>query len=309
MWAFEGDRSLAEFLGPLHPDVDAIFRATAANRIGAELETLSANGGLGSFAYQWSGEASVLNHNLVGGSGRLPDAIAHRLGDRVVTGATVVAVEPHDDGVVVVYRAEGEVRRVHAAAAIVATPADVARSLVRALPPALAAALGEIRYGPAVLAAALTDEHGPMPYDDVYALITPKRETTILINVASTLREAKVRQPGGSVLAYRGGEAARELLASSDAEIERVLMGGLHSVYPSTRGLVREVVVQRWERLVPFSNPGRHRIQAALESPMERVFLAGDYLGSWANMEVATATGTRAAGGARAMLDPVPAPH
>ena len=301
--AFEGDRSLAEFLGPLHPDVDAIFRASAANRIGAELETISANGGLGSFAYQWSGKASTLNHNLLGGSGRLPEAIAQRLGERVVLGATVVAVEPHDGEVAVTYRAGGDERQVVAAAAIVATPADIARTLVRGLPSALAGALGEIRHGAAVLVSALTGEDGPMPYDDVYALITPKRSITVLINVASTLRSGAERLPGGSLLVYRGGDGARELMGASDAEVERVLLDGLYDVYPSTRGIVRETVVQRWERIVPFAHPGRQRIQSALETPLERVFLAGDYFGSWANMETAAASGTRAARDARVLLE------
>ncbi len=301
--AFEGDRSLAEFLGPVHPDVDAIFRATAANRIGAELETISANGGLGSFAYQWSGDHSVLNHNLIGGSGRLPQELARRLGSRVRTGATVRAVEMYDERVAVRYDLDGAERRVVAQTAIVATPADITRRLISTLPAAAASALGEIRYGPAVLLAALTAERAKMPYDDVYALITPKRPMTVFINVASTLRDHSPRLPGGSILVYRGGEGARELLSASDADVTKTLLEGLNDIYPATRGIVREMVVQRWERIVPFAHPGRHRIQSALEAPLGRVFLAGDYLGSWANMETAVSSGTRAARGARGLLD------
>lgn len=299
--AFEAHRSFAEFLGRVHPDVDAIMRATAANRIGAELETLSANAALGSFAYQWSGEASILNHNLVGGSGRLPEALARDLGARVVTSAEVVEVAPDEDGVVVGYRAGGREHVVHAGAAIVATPADVSRRLIRGLPASVDTALGEVRYGPAVLAAMLTAEEGSMPYDDTYAVITPGRATTVFINVASTLRTGP-RLPGGSVLLYSGGEGARPLLAETDAELERRFVDAFHELYPPGRGLVREVVVQRWERIVPFAQPGRHRLQAALETPLGRIFLAGDYLGSWANMEVAVATGLQASEKARAVL-------
>lgn len=303
--AFEGDRSFSEFLGPLHPDAESLLRATAANRIGAELETISANGALGSFAYQWSGKQSLLNHNLRGGSALLPEAMARELGAAVVTGAEVTAVSAQPDHVAVTYRVGANPMTVRARAAVIATPADVTRQLVAELPAHVDAALASISYGPAVLAAMGTDEDHPMPYDDIYAMITPRERSTVFINAANSTRARGGREPGGSVLLYRGGEAARELAARDDSAIEAEFATTLTRLFPAARGHVREVVVQRWPRVVPFARPGRHLVQADLEADLGRIALAGDYLGSWGNMEAAVSSGIDAAARVRSALAPV----
>lgn len=293
--AFRSDLTFAEFLGRIHPDVDALMRATAANRIGAELETISANGAIGSFAYQWSGKRSLLNHNLVGGSSRLPETMAERLGGRVRTSARVTRVRPDQKGVTVSYVHDREERSVRTRAVVVATPADIARDIIDGLPSNVHRALGEIRYGPAVLASILTRETGPMPYDDIYAMITPKASSTVFINVASSVRDSKGRRPGGSVLMYSGGDAARSLLTADDARIETELTGAFSSIFPQAEPYIDEVVVQRWERIVPFAHPGRHLLKTDLDTNLVRVALAGDYLGSWGNMEAAVSSGQEAA--------------
>jgi len=306
LFAYEGDRSFKDFLGPMHPDVEAVFRCTAANRIGTELEDLSATAGLETYAYQFSGKSSRLSHNLIGGSARLPEEMARRMADRIRTGARVEQVEQGSDGVRITYSLRGEHRRVLAGAAIVATPADVARRLLRPLPAELDEALGSVRYGQAVLLAALTAETEGMPYDGVYALSTPKRRFTILINVASTLRAAAQRAPGGSLLVYAGGNLARDIFQEPDSTIEGLFLNDLRQLYPQTKDIIRETVVKRWDRIVPYAFPGRYKLQAEFKRSLERVFLAGDYLGSWANMEVAVSSGQRAAGRARAVLAPIP---
>jgi oxygen-dependent protoporphyrinogen oxidase len=292
----------------MHPDVEAVFCCTAANRIGTELEELSANGGIGTYVYQFSGKASHLSHNLLGGSGQLPEALAGRLGGRIVTGATVEGVEPVAAGVRVRYTQGGAVRQLVVQAVVVATPADVARRIICGLPADLARALGAVRYGQAVLLSLLTGEERPMPYDHLYALSTPQRCFTILINVASTLRRSGQRLPGGSLLVYAGGRLARELMDVPDATVESRFLAELHRLYPETKGIVRETRVQRWDRIVPYDFPGRYRLQPLFNRAPERVFLAGDYLGNWANMEVAVATGQRAAEQVRALLEPVDQP-
>jgi oxygen-dependent protoporphyrinogen oxidase len=292
---FEGDRSFFDFLGKMHPDVDEIMRATAANRIGAELETISANAALGSFAYQWDGKKSILNHNLVGGSARLTNELAERIGRPILRSARVLRVTPDEDGVEVEYSIGTEKYRVRAKTAIVTTPADVTKEIVDSLPVKLSQALGEVRYGPAVLASVLTCESTVMPYDNIYAMVTPKGSTTVFINVANSLRNSTKREPGGSILAYLGGERARALLNSSDAEIEEALLKGIYELFPTLRVNVKEVLIKRWPRIVPYGQPGRHLLQDDLEIPMPRIFLAGDYLGSWANMEVAVSSAIEAA--------------
>src|SRR3954451_11119777 len=108
--AFRDGRTFSEFLGPVRPAVDAVFRATI-RRSSGEPEEVSAGYGIGYFQLVWD-RARGLTRTMVGGSSRLPDAIAAALGDRLVTGTPVTAVEPAPDGVLVTFEEGGRGRTV-----------------------------------------------------------------------------------------------------------------------------------------------------------------------------------------------------
>jgi oxygen-dependent protoporphyrinogen oxidase len=290
--AYRDDRTFADFLGTLHPDVEGIFRAVA-ERVTAGPEQISAGCGATLFALVWGG-TKTLARNLIGGSELLPQALARRLGTRVVTDAPVREIVQSADGVRVRFSRRGVAEEVSAAYAVVATPAGVTRAIVRDLAADTAEALGWIPYGPFVCAAFLTDEAGPAPWDRIYAIAVVDRSFNMLFNHANPLRGSDKREPGGSLMVYAGGDRGRRLLGLTDAEIRERFLGDLRTVLPGTDGIVREVVIQRWERAIPFTPPGRARRQPALERPLGRVFLAGDYL-EFAEMEAAAATGHEAA--------------
>jgi protoporphyrinogen/coproporphyrinogen III oxidase len=290
--AYQDDRSFAELLGPLHPDVAGIFRAIA-ERVTAGPEQISAGCGAALFALVWGGQ-QTLARNLIGGSELLPQALARRLGERVVTGATVQEVVQGSDGVRVRFTQNGAAHEVSAGQAIVATPAYVTRAIVRDLPADTAAALGWIPYGPFVCGAFLTDEAGPMDWDPIYAIAVVDRSFNMLFNHANPLRAPGKREPGGSLMVYAGGDRGRRLLGLTDAEIREIYLRDLHAVLPATQGIVREVLIQRWEHAIPYAPPGRAQHQPGLDRPLGRIFLAGDYL-EFPEMEAAAATGREAA--------------
>jgi oxygen-dependent protoporphyrinogen oxidase len=252
---------------------------------------MAAGYGLTSFGQVWSKHS--FGRNLFGGSARLPAAIAAALGDKVKLGALVSAVAPRPDGVEVTYRQGGSDHRVTAGYVIVATQANVARDVIRDLPDETDRALAAVRYGPFLSAAVLTSETGPMPWDRNYAIATPGLAFGVFFNQASTLRVGP-RAPGGSLMLFRGAEAAARLMEVSDSEIERRFLSDLERLYPESRGIVREIIVQRWPQGAPYSFPGRAGLQAALTRPLGRVFLAGDYL-EFPCMDAAIATATEAA--------------
>ena len=100
-------------------------------------------------------------------------------------------------------------RELRARHAIVATKAFDAARLIRDLPADTRSALTSIPYGPTVVMAMLTNETRPMPWDDLYALATPKRAFSMLFNTVNVLRpRSAVRAPGGSLMVYRSGHAA-----------------------------------------------------------------------------------------------------
>jgi oxygen-dependent protoporphyrinogen oxidase len=264
---------------------------TITERTSAPPEAMAAGYGLTSFAQVWSPHS--FGRNLLGGSARLPRAIAAELGPRLQLGATVVSVSAGPDEAAVVYRDAGGEQRATARHVIVATQADVAGRIIQNLPADTAHALGAIRYGAFLSAALLTGESGPMPWDGNYAIATPGLSFGVFFNQASTLRTG-ARRPGGSLMLFRGAAGAAELMAGSDTEIERRFLADLERLFPGSRGLVREIAVQRWPQGAPYSFPGRAALQPALTRPLGRVALAGDYL-EFPCMDAAVATALEAA--------------
>ena len=272
------DQSFAEWLGPLPGDADLMFRATVT-RSTAEPEEITAGAGAGYFALVWS-SGGGLSRNIVGGAGALIGAIATELGSKVVTDAEVLDIVQEADLVRVRYRwgdAEHELRARHA---IVATKAYDAARLVRDLPDDTSSALTTIPYGPTVVMAMLTNETRPMPWDDLYALATPKRAFNMLFNTVNVLRpRSAIRRPGGSLMVYRAAHAATEMMELPDTAIEQAFLDDLYAIYPEARGIVSETIVLKMPNMLPYAAPGRSQIQPALERPLGRVHLAGDYLG------------------------------
>ncbi len=280
MLRFMDDRPFADFAGPLPEDVDLLFRSTLTRSSG-EPEELAAGYGVGYFHLVWNREAG-LSRNILGGSGRFTEALAAGLGDRVRLGARVTGVRRDESGVRVTWTEGGREHEVRAAAAIVATPAFVTREIVADLPADTAAALEAIPYGPYVVGAFLTGERSAMPWDDLYALATPKRSFSMLFNTANVLRTpGGPRRPGGSLMVYAAAGFARRLADLDDEAVAGRFSEDLVSLYPEARDVVADVVVRRWERGLPYPRVGRSRLQAALTRPLGRVHLAGDYLGTW----------------------------
>jgi oxygen-dependent protoporphyrinogen oxidase len=295
--AYRCDATFADFLGRAHPDALETFRATI-NRSTAEPDEIAAGAGIGYFSLVWSRDAG-LTRNIMGGSSTLPEALAVALGEKVVLGARVEQLSADKNGARVHLTKEGRNEELSARYAVVATPAYETRRIVRGLPEDTASALEQISYGPYVVMALLTGEEGPAPWDDVYAIATPKRSFNMFFNHANVLRGG--REPGGSLMVYAGAGRARQLLDKSDEEIVQTYLRDLYDLFPELNGFVQETVVQRWERALAHVRPGRHLLQDALERPLGNIFLAGDYLGSFYT-ETAAQTGFEAAAKVRQAL-------
>jgi oxygen-dependent protoporphyrinogen oxidase len=285
----------------MHSDVGAIFRAIA-ERITAEPHEITAGCGAGLFAVVWDSKLT-LARNLIGGSGLLPLALARHLGPRVATGASVEEVVPETTRVRIRVRLSDRSQEFSARYVIVATPAHVTHRIVRNLPAETADALARVTYGPFVCGAVLTGESGPVPWDDVYAIATPGKAFNMLFNHANVLRGPGRREPGGSLMVYGGGDSGRRLLEMTDAQIRDAFLHDIYTILPEVKGIVREIIIHRWEYAIPYIAPGRARLQPALERPLGRVLLAGDYL-EFPEMEVAAVTGLEAARTARNGLAP-----
>jgi oxygen-dependent protoporphyrinogen oxidase len=294
------DQTFSEWLGELPGDADLMFRATVT-RSTAEPEEITAGAGTGYFALVWS-SGGGLSRNIVGGAGALVDGIARELGERVVPDADVQEVAVEGDVVRVRYRQGGADRELRARHAIVATKAFDAERIVRDLPDDTRRSLTAIPYGPTVVMAMLTNEQRPMPWDDLYALATPKRSFSMLFNTVNVLRpRSPLRTPGGSLMVYRSGHAALTMFDQPDAAVEQAFLDDLYAIYPEARGIVSETILLKLPRMLPYAAPGRSALQPALERPLGRIHLAGDYLGG-VYTDTAISSGQEAALAVRSAL-------
>lgn len=289
--AYEATRTFADFLGAVPESVDAIFRPTIQRSAG-EPEDVTAGYGIGYFQLVWDRTAG-LSRNIRGGSGMLPDRIGQLLPDRVFTQRRVERVEARGDQVAVTCATGAEHQTILARYVVLACPAPIAREIAVDLPDRTRDALGRVTYGSYVVGSFLTDETGAMPYDDVYAVATPRRSFNMLFNIASTLR-AGHREPGGSLMVYSGAGLARRLWELPDAEVERIYLDDLIGIFPQLAGHVSLTRIHRWQYGLPHPTPGREALQHALEAPHDRILLAGDYLGT-TYVETAIDTGLAAA--------------
>jgi protoporphyrinogen/coproporphyrinogen III oxidase len=301
MFEFLGDRTFSDYIGPLPPDVDAIYRATL-NRSSGEPEELAAGYGVGYFHLVWD-RSGGLSHGIDGGPSALVERLAAGLPGRVRTGAEVLQVDREAGAARVTFTSGGRARTAVARAVVVAAPAPVARHLIAGLPAATADALDEIRYGPYAVGSILTAPAGPMPWDEVYALATPQCSFNMAFSMGNVAAAAAgTGYPrAGSFMVYAGADQGRRMLELDDDAIASRFADDLARVYPQVRGRIVEVVIHRWERGLPYPRPGRARLQPALTAPLDPVYLAGDYLGSWYT-ETAAQTAEAAARRVRAAI-------
>jgi protoporphyrinogen/coproporphyrinogen III oxidase len=281
IYDFDNDRSFLDLVGELPEDAAALFRTTVTRSAG-DMDEISAGAGIGYFSLVL-GFGQGLSRGIVGGPSTLTESLATSLGDRLELGAAVHEVVHRPESVVVRYRQDGVDREVEARAVVLATTADVSHRVGVDLPGDLREALGQITYGPHVSSAFLTDETGPRPWDDIYAIAAPKRSFAIALNHASLVRGSEaVRQPGGSFMTFSPASLGRALLDKTDEEITTTHLRDLEQVL-GHRGFSDSVVEarsERWAVASPYSFPGRAKIQPTLVRGGGRVFLAGDYLGT-----------------------------
>lgn len=279
IYSFLDDHTFRDYTGDLPDDADALFRPTVSRSAG-DPEQISAGAGVGYFQLVWDRKGGLSQH-IVGGPSTLTETIGASLGEAARKSATVHEVLQDQTGVTVRYEEDGQERTVRAAYAVLATTANVAHSIAPNLSPDLREALGQIKYGPYVSAAFLTNETRPQIWDDTYAIATPKRAFNVFFNMSTTMRAEELsRRPGSSIMAFSPAGLARELIDHEDAEILGRYYQDLNELFPGFQSLVEEAHVKRWRDGLAYCFPGRGRLQPVLSQRGGRILLAGDFLGT-----------------------------
>jgi oxygen-dependent protoporphyrinogen oxidase len=307
IYDFMNDRRFAEFIGDLPEDAEALFKPTVTRSSG-NMDEISAGAGVGYFSLVWN-IGGGLSQSIVGGPSTLTESIGAAL--PVELNAAVHEVVHKDDSVLVRYQQDGADKEVEARCVVLATPAHVSRRIGVDLDRDVRDALAQIKYGPFVVTAFLTDETEPQIWDGAYAIATPKRSFGVVLHPSNVTRGYEPeRRPGSSLMTFSTAGLAQRLLDLDEAEIERIHLDDLDQVLPGVARRVVEAQVQKWPLASPYCFPGRGRLQTALTRRSGRVFLAGDYLGTLYT-ETAISTGLSAAQEVQSLLatDRQTAPH
>lgn len=280
IYDFENTSSFQDFIGDISEDAAALFKTTVTRSAG-NMDQISAGAGIGYFSLVL-GIGQGLSRGIVGGPSTLTESIAAALGDRIQLGAAVHEVVHKKNSVVVRYTQAGVEREVEARAVVLATTADVSHRIGVDLPENLLDALSQVKYGPHVSTAFLTNETSARPWDDIYAIAAPKRSFAIALNQASIVRGTEsVRQPGGSFMTFSPAALGSALLDKSDDEVVATHLADLDDVLGhGFADSVVEAKAARWKVASPYCFPGRAKIQSTLMRGTDRVFLAGDFMGT-----------------------------
>lgn len=300
IYDFENERSFADYIGELSEDARSFF-IPVVMRSAADPDQLSAGAGIGYFSLIWD-IGQGLGRAVVGGAATLTEGIAQTIRDRIELGAVVDEVVQNADHVVVRYTKDGVSHDVRARAAVLATPAPITHRVAVNLPHDLREALSKIEYGPHVAGAFLTNETKPMPYDGTYGIATANKSFTVALNQGNLVRGREaVRQPGGSMMTFSPASLGRRLFDVDEDSIIKTYVRDLDDIFPGFEGIVTEAHIKKFEFGSPYSFPGRSKLQPVLTRPSERVFLAGDYLGTLYT-ETAISSGFTAAQEAASLL-------
>jgi protoporphyrinogen/coproporphyrinogen III oxidase len=295
-----GDETFEHFLGRLQPDAFRIFEALA-NRSLADPDEISQSAMAALFGHVW--DTGDLGRNMRGGSGLLPEALGRALGPIVRLGCRVESLSLDGAGVRITYTGPDGAAEIRARTAIAAVPAPhLPQILGESMTPAVREALGHVTFGPMAVLSILTDETSPMPWDDLYSVLTPDVRFNMFFNHANFMHGRGGKQ-GSVIMVYGGGRRARALLGASEDTVRDAFLADLDLMYPQVRRHIAETWVKVWEHAGPFAVPGRWRAQAALDKGIaDRIFLAGDWVSEFVSMETAALTAVDAAVNVRRVL-------
>jgi monoamine oxidase len=219
--------------------------------------------------HTWPGGLGALSKQLV-------DVLKPRHGDRMVSGATIVAVANGKNEANVTYLEGGELKTVTAKAVIMATPKFITRRIVEGLPQKLDDAMQQMRYIPYALVNLIFDKE---VYRRGYDTWCPGNTFTDFIVADWVIRNQPGYKPKYNILScytplleeerrkLLTEDGARKLAASVLADFQRLL--------PSSSVDPVEVHIFRRGHPMYMSVPGLYtKVQPALREPVDRIFFA-----------------------------------
>lgn len=296
--------TLAEWLGPIHPDIAGLIEMWASVSGSRDPSQVSALAGLdtvGAAVGQMKFHGASY-HVVEGGTGKFAGALGDRLGDRLLTGAKVTRVREGEDGVTITFRAAGGEDEVVARQCILAIPPNRAREAFDGIPPAGEAALDALIPAKVLGAGIVVEGAAAAPWDDMYWMRTPGPTMSNLFNANFFSRANRPPAEPRALSCLCTGTNADYAWTLSDEEVAASIEREFEEVFPEARGHVRVARIRRWSPAYFSLPPGTGGDAAARAVQAGRVQLCGDYVYG-IGIEHAVHAGREAAARALARLD------
>jgi protoporphyrinogen oxidase len=247
---------------------------------GATTDDTAATIGIGALQDAVISSRTDNRYTFPGGLGAITRKLAEILqpvyGERMQTGATIVAVVPGKDDVQVTYSLAGELKTVSAKTVIMATPKFITRRIVEGIPEKQSAAMKQIRYAPYCVVNLIFDK--PV-FNKGYDNWCPGNTFTDFIVADWVIRKKSGYQQKHNILSCYTPmrEAQRALLLTEDGakSLAADVLHDFQKLMPETNVDPVEVHIYRRGHPMYMATPGLYtQVQPLVRQPMDRVFFA-----------------------------------
>jgi len=218
------------------------------------------------------------------GMGFLPKTLASKIGEDLLTGCGDLRVErPADShGFEVGFERGGIHHKLICERIIIATPANIASSLVAPLSNELSSLLGEIDYPPLSIVSLAYDQSTITTQLDGFGFLVPPSEGLNILGCVWNSSLFKDRAPKGKALvtAFIGGARNPSAARAADADLVSTVHNELQKVLGISSN-PRVVAITRYERSIPQYNLGHFARVKRIELPLgdlTGLTIIGNYL-------------------------------
>jgi monoamine oxidase len=270
---------LTDLLKDYAPELKVWWDTYGPSNWGATAADTSALVGLGDFQ-DFAAEEPDDRVTLPGGLGAITRKLAERLhasdGDRLLAGATTIAVEQGKSDITVTYVHDGQVKAVTAKAVIMATPKFITRRLVAGLPQAQQDAMHQMRYAPYPVVNLIFDR--PV-FNGGYDTWCPGNTFTDVIVADWVIRNQPGYSQKNNILTFytplREAERAKLLTEDGARDLAVNVLRDWQKLLPGSNADPVEVHIYRRGHPMFMATPGTYtKLIPAARHPMGHIFFA-----------------------------------
>lgn len=233
-------------------------------------------------AVQWSAAENRKDDRSTwpGGLGALTKRLSEKLlaqhADRMLTGATIVAVKPGRNEVAVTYMHGKGLKTVAAKAVIMATPKFITARIVEGIPEKQVAAMHKIRYAPYPVVNLIYDK---VVFNKGYDTWCPGNSFTDMIVADWTIRNQPSYKPKYNILTcytpMREDDRGYLLTEPGARKVAERVFHDVRKLFPGSDVDPLEVHIFRRGHPMYMVTPGNHtKVLPVARHPMDRVFFA-----------------------------------